>query len=115
MHLAIICGRWTVAALEQGGLGGVQDEYSQDVTSATRDALLQNLPARLLQDVDGTHGDIVELQNSLRQVIGKVVKRSSITQSIKALVTAGVVKCGLYILDKLRGVAKRRRSATPAE
>ena len=51
-----------------------------------------------------------KLRESLRHTVGDIVRRSSKSQSVKALATAGFVKCGIYLMEKLNRTSKARSS-----
>jgi len=90
----------------------------QDTSAEARSLLLQALPAAVLQDVvaavnakpvaDWTPAEVVAKASHervgalLRESIGKVVRRSSLGQTVKAVLTTTVGKTVLYVLQKIR-------------
>ena len=102
--------------------------YEQDVSFTARTALLRSLPRKLTERLLVAHGgrhssaggsspgDVVAqlaessaLPDTVRAAVGQVVRRSSISQSFKALLTAGLGKCLMYLGQKIQGVRSRSK------
>ena len=95
--------------------------FEQGVSSSERAAVLERLPPALLQRTLAIHGSGTELSElagspelapALRQAVGEVVRTSARAQSLQALVTAGVVKCAVYLGQKLRRTQPARGAVT---
>jgi translocator assembly and maintenance protein 41 len=100
----------------------------QDTSAAARASTLERLPAHLQQKMlahagistsgSGSTmdraaalqelGESSKLRESVQRAVGDVVRRSSKAQSVKALASAGFVKCGVYLMEKLNRTSKAR-------
>ena len=99
-----------------------QSLIEQDLSTASRFHHLNLLPKTLMfslvnrRNIDGRHRDTEEVLQSLaddsecpdvvRKCVAGIVLRSSITQTVKSVFTAGVIKTVRYAFSKLRKMWK---------
>jgi mitochondrial translocator assembly and maintenance protein 41 len=117
------------ASVATAGSGAL---LQQDTSVAARESILRRLPVHLQQKLlahagiaqrsgSGSSSTAVaadlqklgrsaKLRESLTRSVGDIVRQSSKAQSVKALATAGFIKCGIYLMEKLNRTSKARGS-----
>jgi hypothetical protein len=87
--------------ISSGVMSVVDDEHVEiNLDESTRDELRRRLPLHVQQRY-------VSTTNNLHQSLTSIVAPAARNQTIKGVVTAGIIKSGQYALDKLKkGILK---------